>query len=48
MNKIIAATGHRPEKLGGYSKEVSDKLLRLAKAAIATPEKPPVKTFFLF
>lgn len=35
MTKIIAATGHRPEKLGGYSKEVSDKLLRLATAAIA-------------
>lgn len=27
---IIAATGHRPEKLGGYSPEAFDRLYRLA------------------
>lgn len=26
----IAGTGHRPDKLGGYSKEVKDKLFRVA------------------
>lgn len=31
MNKrILAGTGHRPDKLGGYSKEVTDKLIDLA------------------
>lgn len=31
---IIAGTGHRPEKLGGYSKQVADRLTDLAVAAI--------------
>lgn len=31
---IICGTGHRPDKLGGYSKEVHDKLVLVARDAI--------------
>lgn len=30
MSLIIAATGHRPNKLGGYTAEVSQRLMKLA------------------
>lgn len=38
---ILAVTGHRPEKLGGYSREIDDKLLRFAAAFLrdADPDK---------
>jgi len=29
MTKIIAGTGHRPEKLGGYNEEVFTRLVAL-------------------
>jgi len=32
---ILSATGHRPDKLGGYSREVFGKLVRLAELGIA-------------
>lgn len=31
---ILAGTGHRPDKLGGYGKDVEDKLLSLALGAL--------------
>jgi len=38
---ILAGTGHRPNKLGGYGDEIYYKLIRLAEAALrtCTPEK---------
>ncbi len=38
---IIAATGHRPDKLGGYSDKVFDRLVKVAEAYILeqNPEK---------
>lgn len=32
---IVAATGHRPDKLGGYSKQVYNRLIDLAKSEIS-------------
>jgi len=37
--KIICGTGHRPNKLGGYSQEAYDKLLTIATIAL-TDTKP--------
>lgn len=34
MKKILAGTGHRPEKLGGYGAGVSTRLVDLARAAL--------------
>ncbi|MBW4690039.1 MAG: DUF1273 family protein [Komarekiella atlantica HA4396-MV6] len=34
MNKIIAGTGHRPEKLGGYKDEVFTRLIALCSASL--------------
>lgn len=31
---VIAGTGHRPDKLGGYSQQVSDRLIQLAESSI--------------
>lgn len=31
---ILSATGHRPNKLGGYSQEAQDKLVTLARVAL--------------
>lgn len=36
---IIAATGHRPDKLGGYSDAIAEKLMRLAWGALLS-ERP--------
>lgn len=36
---ILSATGHRPNKLGGYSKDVQDKLKNLA-ISFLSKEKP--------
>lgn len=38
---IFAATGHRPEKLGGYSDEVDAKLRRLATGYLQRLSEPP-------
>lgn len=34
MNRVIAGTGHRPNKLGGYSNEVFSRLTSLAQACL--------------
>lgn len=39
---MIAATGHRPDKLGGYSDRVHEDLTRLAVAALAEAAMWPV------
>lgn len=36
---VIAATGHRPNKLGGYSDTIAEKLMRLAWSALLS-ERP--------
>ena len=35
MARIVAFTGHRPDKLGGYGKEIKTRLRRLARYALA-------------
>jgi uncharacterized phage-like protein YoqJ len=37
---IIAATGHRPHKLGGYGSDTHKRLLRLARSYLEQQEKP--------
>ncbi len=39
IEKVVAGTGHRPNKLGGYGKEIKDKLNRLA--IVALEEQQP-------
>lgn len=34
VRKVLAGTGHRPDKLGGYGAEVSARLVDLARAAL--------------
>lgn len=40
---IIAGTGHRPDKLGGYSKEAFDKLVLLAEGWLGSEGKDCIK-----